>query len=64
MTENVSPGKENVKLPDTIDRDEFELEGPLQPVCYFIIGGNEDRMFKLGKQSHVLSVSIAIMLGA
>lgn len=57
MSENAPPGKETIKLPDTIDRDEFELEGPLQPVCYYIIGGNEDGMFKLEKQSHVLSVS-------
>lgn len=56
MLENVSPGKETIKLPDTIDRDEFELEGPLQPVCYYIIGGNENGAFKLGKQSHILSV--------
>lgn len=60
FTENAPPGKETFKLPDTIDRDEFELEGPLQPVCYYIIGGNEDGVFKLGKQTHVLSVKTAL----
>lgn len=60
LLENATPGKETIKLPDTIDRDEFELEGPLQPVCYYIIGGNEDGMFKLEKQSHLLSVKTAL----
>lgn len=60
LIENAKPGAERIRLPDTIDRDEFELEGPLQPVCYFIIGGNEEGMFKLEKLSHTLMVNTVL----
>lgn len=45
------------KLPDTVDRDDLEFEGPPTPICYFIIGGNEDDYFELDRMQHTLTVN-------
>lgn len=42
------------KLPDTVDRDELEFEGPLPPICYYIVGGNEKKVFRLNSLQHEL----------
>ncbi|KAF5272299.1 hypothetical protein FQR65_LT04956 [Abscondita terminalis] len=60
FTETLLPGEENQKLPDTIDRDELEFEGPYAPVCYFLVGGNEDNVFKLNTYTHELTVNKAL----
>ncbi|XP_057660172.1 cadherin-23 [Diorhabda carinulata] len=57
FTENVSPEVEIRKLPDTVDRDEFEYDGPSRPVCYYIIGGNEDKMFHINPIDHTLMLT-------
>lgn len=57
FSENKTPGFEVQRLPDTIDRDELEFEGPLPPICYFIVGGNEKGLFKINSLSHEISVS-------
>ncbi|CAG9863718.1 unnamed protein product [Phyllotreta striolata] len=54
FTENASAKKEIKKLPDTIDRDEFEYDGPTGPVCYYIIGGNENNLFYINSIDHTL----------
>ncbi|KAF5304330.1 hypothetical protein FQA39_LY09709 [Lamprigera yunnana] len=56
FTENVATGVENKKLPDTIDRDELEFEGPFAPICFFIVGGNEEGSFRLNPYTHELTV--------
>lgn len=55
LSENKKPGAEFHKLPETIDRDEFEFDGPLAPICYFIVGGNENGLFKLDRTSYILT---------
>lgn len=50
------PGKEIQKLPDTIDRDELEFEGPPPPICYYIVGGNERNIFSLNALKHELVI--------
>lgn len=55
--ENEPPEAEERLLPRTVDRDEFELEGPLPPICYYIVGGNELGLFHLNHATHELSVS-------
>uniref|UniRef100_A0A6P7FSK3 Cadherin-23 n=1 Tax=Diabrotica virgifera virgifera TaxID=50390 RepID=A0A6P7FSK3_DIAVI len=57
FTENVGPEMEIKKLPDTIDRDEFEYEGPSGPVCYYIIGGNENNLFHVNPIDHTLMIT-------
>lgn len=58
FTEHSKPGLERKKLPDTVDRDEVDdLDDPPSQVCYFIVHGNEDHLFKLDAVTHVLSVS-------
>nr|XP_023023050.1 cadherin-23 [Leptinotarsa decemlineata] len=57
FTENRAPEIEMVKLPDTIDRDEFEYDGPVGPICYYIIGGNENNLFHLNPIDHTLVVA-------
>ncbi|KAB0799063.1 hypothetical protein PPYR_06943 [Photinus pyralis] len=57
FTENEQTGVESYKLPDTIDRDELEFEGPFAPICYHIVGGNEEGLFNLHATSHELTVN-------
>lgn len=58
LIEHVKPGSEKRKLPDTVDRDEVDdLEDDPTAVCYFIVHGNDDGLFKLDRVSHVLSVT-------
>lgn len=56
--ENTHPGKEKRFLPKTIDRDELEFDGPPSPICYFLVGGNENGLFILDPQEHILMVLI------
>lgn len=58
FTENSPAEAEIKKLPDTIDRDEFEYSEHHGPICYFIIGGNEQNIFHLNPIDHTLVVSI------
>ncbi|KAL3277671.1 hypothetical protein HHI36_013017 [Cryptolaemus montrouzieri] len=60
FTENEKPGIEIRKLPNTVDRDDLEFEGPPAPICYFIIGGNEDGFFELDRIQHTLTVLKAL----
>nr|XP_022904889.1 cadherin-23 [Onthophagus taurus] len=57
FTENKPPGLEIRKIPETIDRDMLEYEGPPSPICYFIVQGNEDDLFKLDALKHQLMVN-------
>ncbi|RZC35307.1 cadherin-23 [Asbolus verrucosus] len=57
FTENKAPEMESRLLPDTVDRDELEFEGPFTPICYFIVGGNENGLFKLRPIEHILTVT-------
>lgn len=54
--ENRASGTEIRRLPETVDRDELEFEGPLDPICYYIVGGNELGIFLLHPLTHDLSV--------
>ncbi|XP_064550681.1 cadherin-23 [Drosophila montana] len=59
FTEHSDPGSERIKLPDTIDKDQMELDDPDETptqVCYFILHGNEAGYFRLDPESHVLTV--------
>lgn len=57
VVENQSPGAESKTLPNTIDRDELSYETAPAPICYFIVGGNENGLFSLHPLDHTLSVS-------
>ncbi|XP_015840656.1 cadherin-23 isoform X2 [Tribolium castaneum] len=57
FTENKPSEVERQKLPQTVDRDELEFDGPFAPICYFIVGGNENGLFKLHPVEHILTVS-------
>ncbi|KAK9884479.1 hypothetical protein WA026_007322 [Henosepilachna vigintioctopunctata] len=57
FTENQKPGTEIKILPKTVDRDDLEFEGPPAPICYFIIGGNEEGYFEIDRFRHALMVS-------
>ncbi|CAH0553770.1 unnamed protein product [Brassicogethes aeneus] len=57
FTENKLAGAEIQKLPNTIDRDELEFEGPPTPICYYIIAGNENNLFTLNPHKHVLTTT-------
>uniref|UniRef100_A0A1B0CCE9 Putative cadherin egf lag seven-pass g-type receptor n=1 Tax=Lutzomyia longipalpis TaxID=7200 RepID=A0A1B0CCE9_LUTLO len=58
FTEHSPPGSEKKKLPDTVDRDEVdELDDPPSIVCYYIVYGNEEKIFQLDPESHILTVS-------
>ncbi|XP_037731996.1 cadherin-23 [Drosophila subpulchrella] len=59
FTEHSDPGSERIKLPDTIDKDQLELDDPNDTpsqVCYFIVSGNEAGYFRLDPESHILTV--------
>lgn len=56
FTENSRTGEEARTLPRTIDRDELEIEGPVAPVCYYIVAGNEKGLFRLNSLTHDLQV--------
>ncbi|KAM8704917.1 hypothetical protein ACLKA7_009385 [Drosophila subpalustris] len=60
FTEHSDPGSERIKLPDTIDKDEMDLDDPNEAnssqVCYFILQGNEEGYFRLDPETHVLTV--------
>lgn len=56
LVENLTAEAEIMKLPDTVDRDEFEFSEHHGPICYFIIGGNEENRFHLNPIDHTLVV--------
>ncbi|XP_017865167.1 PREDICTED: cadherin-23 [Drosophila arizonae] len=59
FTEHSDPGAERIKLPDTVDKDEMDLDDPDESptqVCYFILHGNEAGYFRLEPETHVLTV--------
>nr|XP_036674405.1 cadherin-23-like [Drosophila suzukii]XP_036674406.1 cadherin-23-like [Drosophila suzukii]XP_036674407.1 cadherin-23-like [Drosophila suzukii] len=59
FTEHSDPGSERIKLPDTIDKDQLELDDPNDTpsqVCYFIVSGNEAGYFRIDPESHILTV--------
>ncbi|KAI8045584.1 cadherin-23 [Drosophila gunungcola] len=59
FTEHSDPGAERIKLPDTIDKDQLELDDPNETpsqVCYFIVNGNEAGYFRLDPETHILTV--------
>lgn len=63
LIEESEIGAERVQLPDTIDNDELiDLDDPdntennlRRHVCYFIICGNEESVFQLDAETHILS---------
>ncbi|XP_066258040.1 cadherin-23 isoform X2 [Euwallacea similis] len=57
FTENQSAGVEKRLLPDTVDRDELEYESTPAPICYFLVGGNENGLFNLHPIDHTLYVT-------
>ncbi|XP_050299893.1 cadherin-23 isoform X2 [Anthonomus grandis grandis] len=57
FTENKQPGLEIKKLPDTIDRDEFDYTSTPSPICYFLVGGNENGLFNLHPLEHTLQIT-------
>ncbi|KAJ8962164.1 hypothetical protein NQ318_018121 [Aromia moschata] len=61
FTENKQADLEIRKLPDTVDRDEFELDGPPSPICYYIIGGNENGLFHVNPIEHTLVVIVKVL---
>lgn len=53
FTENAQPLDNSVYLPSVIERDEIDRgDEPILPVCYYIVEGNEDGVFKLLRDSH------------
>jgi hypothetical protein len=57
-TEHSEPGAERRRLIDTVDRDEVDdLDDPPTPVCYFIVGGNDDENFAIEPLRHEIMVS-------
>ncbi|EDV92750.1 GH18658 [Drosophila grimshawi] len=59
FTEHADLGSERIKLPDTIDKDDMDLDDPNEAptqVCYFILHGNEAGYFHLDPETHVLNV--------
>jgi hypothetical protein len=58
IAEHSEPGLERRTLIDTVDRDEVDdLDDPPTPVCYFIVGGNEDEYFTIEPLRHEIMVS-------
>lgn len=63
IAENSYPGTEKVKLPDTVERDEVDdLDDPPSVVCYFIIFGNNHKIFHLDPMTHILTVTLLMSL--
>lgn len=59
FTEEQPPGSEVVILPETIDKDEVdELEDPATKVCYFIVSGDDAKLFDLDTFTHKLKVML------
>ncbi|KAJ9587165.1 hypothetical protein L9F63_019319, partial [Diploptera punctata] len=57
FTEHSESGLERRKLIETVDRDEVdELDDPPTPVCYFIVGGNEEEYFGIEPLRHEIVV--------
>ncbi|XP_067000515.2 cadherin-23 [Anabrus simplex] len=57
FTEHAPPGQERHLLVDTVDRDEVDdLDDPRTPVCYFIVGGNEEDLFAVDPLQHEIVV--------
>ncbi|XP_043655694.1 cadherin-23 [Drosophila teissieri] len=59
FTEHADPGSERIKLPDTLDKDQLDLDDPNDTpsqVCYFIVSGNEAGYFRLDPETHILTV--------
>ncbi|KAH8293460.1 hypothetical protein KR054_000643 [Drosophila jambulina] len=59
FTEHSDPGAERIKLPDTVDKDQLDLDDPNESpsqVCYFIVSGNEAGYFRLDPETHILTV--------
>ena len=58
IAEHSELGLERRRLIDTVDRDEVDdLDDPPTPVCYFIVGGNEDEYFTIEPLRHEIMVS-------
>jgi hypothetical protein len=64
ISEHSEPGLERQKLIDTVNRDEVDdLDDPPTPVCYFIVGGNENGYFGLEPLRHEIMVSFITTSG-
>ncbi|OXU32081.1 hypothetical protein TSAR_007838 [Trichomalopsis sarcophagae] len=61
FTEERPAGFEKVILPETIDRDEVDdLDDPPTKVCYFIVGGNDEKSFDLDTSTHELTTAVSL----
>ncbi|XP_035709581.1 cadherin-23-like isoform X3 [Folsomia candida] len=63
LTENISPGRERIQLPGTIDRDdEDDEEKKTSQVCYFILSDskNSTELFEVDALSHVLTTKVRL----
>jgi hypothetical protein len=61
IAEHSEPGMERQKLIDTVNRDEVDdLDDPPTPVCYFIVGGNENECFAIEPLRHEIMVRFHI----
>jgi hypothetical protein len=59
IAEHSEPGMERQKLIDTVHRDEVDdLDDPPTPVCYFIVGGNENEYFAIEPLRHEITVRL------
>jgi hypothetical protein len=59
IAEHSEPGLERRKLIDTVNRDEVDdLDDPPTPVCYFIVGGNENGYFAIEPLRHEIMVRL------
>jgi hypothetical protein len=59
IAEHSEPGLERQKLIDTVNRDEVDdLDDPPTPVCYFIVGGNENEYFAIEPLRHDIMVRL------
>ena len=57
FTEEKPPGSERFKMLDTVDRDDLDVEEAASLVCYFIVGGDQNKTFDLHPVTHELQVS-------
>ncbi|CAG7830108.1 unnamed protein product [Allacma fusca] len=63
FTENITPSREKLELPATIDRDdEDEEERKSSPVCYFIVPDNHNstQIFSVDPVNHILSTKVRL----